>query len=317
MGLFGKKRKEAPPDDGIVVLKKTAPGTCGGTDAFQDTKAPKTIVSTEMILFDAESALTPPLSPSREFDAGGKPCFFSAFAAPAERGTFIFLSTSQGFRSRDRRSDAWALTDDPVFPALVAIVNEFGLAKRNGYHSMTHGLPENFGGYVDIRYGSGERIGLSDNQSPVVSFEAGQAIVSAFSRALGGKRVPLPDASDLREIRFLEDRGESGYTRAVLTVLPDGCGINKKVAKYSGPEVYESEKAVDAETVGAIKESINRSGILAWSGLPENGFRTGRNKKMVFVFEGGREITVTDGKILPSRLSGGFFEIELEMTTKH
>ena len=317
MGLFGKKRKEAPPDDGIVVLKKTAPGTCGGTDAFQDTKAPKKIVSTEMILFDAESALTPPLSPSREFDAGGKPCFFSAFAAPAGKGTFVFLSTAGGFRRKEARTDAWALTDDPVFPALVATVNEFDLAKRNGYHSMTHGLPENFGGYVDIRYGSGERIGLSDNQSPVVSFEAGQAIIGTFSKAIAGNRISLPDTAYLREIRFSEDRADSGFTRAVLSILPDGSGTNRKVAKYSGPEIYESEKAFGRETVDAIKESIERSGILAWPGLPENGFRTGRNKKMVFVFEGGREITVTDGKILPSRLNGGFFEIELEMTTKH
>ena len=61
--LFHKKKQDKP-DDGIVILKKTEPGMCGGTDASQDTKAPKEILSEDMILFDVTSALSRGYIPS-------------------------------------------------------------------------------------------------------------------------------------------------------------------------------------------------------------------------------------------------------------
>ena len=44
---------------------------------------------------------------------------------------------------------------------------------------------------------------------------------------------------------------------------------------------------------------------------------TGSEKKLTFVFEDGGEITVPGDRMTPGRIHGGFFNIELEMTTKH
>jgi hypothetical protein len=57
--------------------------------------------------------------------------------------------------------------------------------------------------------------------------------------------------------------------------------------------------------------------MLAWADLPESGFKYGSEKTLAFVFADGGVITVPGDKRLPDQLGGGFFNIELEMTTKH
>lgn len=308
-----KRKKNVDPDDGIVILNRTEPPMCGGTDAYQDTRAPKEIVSQNMILFDVTSALGYALTPEEDADPLG---FIAAFAAPAGEGTFLFLETAPDERSDDTTA-AWALVKENVFPALVSLVREHDVAKNNGFHSRTHGLPQDFGGRVRIRYASGEEISFSDNQTPVLSIPLARTIAALFTEAMNGPRVTLPDVDSLREIRFAEEREGGGFTRATLTLLPDGSGVNAKAARYDDPQVYESEKPVDAETVAAIKATIESNGILAWEGLPESGFALSGHKTLAFVFEGGREIVIPDGQVLPDSLGRGFFSIELEMTTKH
>ena len=53
------------------------------------------------------------------------------------------------------------------------------------------------------------------------------------------------------------------------------------------------------------------------NGLPSSGSSLNGNKRLTFVFKDGSEVSVTDGLMLPFGISGGFFNIELEMTTKH
>ena len=70
------------PEDGIVVLKQTEPMMCGGTDAYQDTRAPKEIQSEDMILFDVTSAFGGLICPQE--DEPAEPlAYLSAFAVPA------------------------------------------------------------------------------------------------------------------------------------------------------------------------------------------------------------------------------------------
>ena len=128
--------------------------------------------------------------------------------------------------------------------------------------------------------------------------------------------MPLPDISDLREIRFRETRRDGDFTEAVLELNPDGTGTNRKTSRY-GESVYKSEKQVDAGTISAIKNSIGSCGMMAWAGLPESGCLRLSDKSMTFVFGGSDPITIGDDRSLPSGISGGFFNIELEMTTKH
>lgn len=72
----------------------------------------------------------------------------------------------------------------------VSVIN---LAKDNGFHSETHGLPENFAGSVSIEYASGEKISFSNNQQPILSPNTGLCIKELFSEAMKGEKVSLPD----------------------------------------------------------------------------------------------------------------------------
>ena len=308
------KKKDKKKDDGVVVLRKTEPGMCGGTDATQDTKAPKVIESKELTVFDVSTRLNC-YPRTEDSEVLGR---ISAFAAPSGDNTFLFLCKEYGFSRRGNDRDCnWALIKENVLPKLAELIAECDLAKNNGYHATTHGLPENFGGSVDIRYASGEKISFSNNQHSMVSAEAGVKIAEFFDTAMKKERVPLPDASDLVGIRFSEERANGGYTRAIMTINEDGTATNRKTARYDDPTVYESEKTIDAATVEAIKKNINDCAVLAWEHLPESEYKFGADKKMTFVFADGTEITVAEGKRVPNEIHNGFFNIDLEITTKH
>ena len=312
--LFGNK-KDGAGNDGIIVLKKTDPCECGGTDATLDTKAPKKIASKEMVLFDISSVLGRTILKS---DCEAETIHaFSAFAAPCFGGSFLYLETVPQYGRSGGKNGEWALVSNNVFPELCALIDKYDVAERNGYHSKTHGLPENFGGEVDVRYASGERISFSDNQTPILKTDFGLAVVDLFRKAMRGDRIALPDVGLLREIRFEETRDNGGFTKAALTISPDGTGVNKKQSRYDNPTVYESEKPVDAETVSGIASEIEKNALLAWPGLPESGYSYGKNKTLTFVFDGGEERTFRGDRSVPIRLHNGFFNVELEMTVKH
>ena len=296
---------------GIKILRQSKPSECGGTDATLDTKAPKEITSTDMTLFNVSSAL--PYRAHEEQEIG----FVSAYAANTCGGTFLFFEKSDMPRKRGKKESGWALVKENVMPALCELTKECGIAKNNGFHSRTHGLPENFGGDIDIRYGSGERISISNNRSSVLSYETGSKIAQLFTAAMNGEKIPLPDVSSLLSIVFEEKRNNGGFSNATLSFEPDGTGINKKTARYDDPTVYESVKPVEAETMEYIKNKITQNGILAWSGLPNSNYSFIGDKQLTFIFKDSDSITVKYGKILPDKIQRGFFDIELEMTTKH
>jgi hypothetical protein len=302
----------------VVVLKQTRPGECGGTDATRDTRAPRTITSDEMIFFSAGSALGRSASASNEDREDAEPLWFvSAFAAPAGGNTFVLLETSRGYAMYGQKDTVWALVRGNIFPLLTEFVRAHDLARDNGYHSRTHGLPEDFGGSVDIRYADGENISFSDNQTPVLSPEEGREMAKLFRKILAGEKSTLPDAEALKTIRFEEVRDSGGFTQAALTIGADGCGVNEKQACYDGSRVFESAKPVDKETVDAIKKNIVDTGLLAWAELPDNGYQLNENKKLTFEFVDGSAVEVRSGRQVPDQLRSGFFNIELEMTTKH
>ena len=309
--ILDKFRKHIPEPPDVVVIKSTEPNTCGGTDATRDMRAPVEIVSADMEFFMVEESFTTMVF---EEAAESRLLRFSAYAAKHEQGAFLYVSR-QTVDDCDRTDVRMKLVSHDIFPELVSIVREYKLAANNGFHSRTHGLPENFGGSIDVRYAGGERISISDNQSPVLSYEAAQAIDRVFEKAFKADALPLPDLQTLKEIRFEEERKDGGFTRAALEILPDGTGVNRKQSRYDDPKVYESEKPVDAGTVSAIKDVISSGGILAWSGI-RTVCAGMREKCLTFVFP-ETEITVTNDRELPRQLSGAFFDIELEMTTKH
>lgn len=314
---FFKNKNDGKRDDGIVILKQTRPNECGGTDATQDTKAPTNIKSDEMTLFDATSALGQNMLSNADGDPFSDLCYLSAFAAPVENGTFMFLETASSRRRRGDIQTSWALVKENVFPSLVKLVNECDLAKNNGYHSTTHGLPENFGGSVYISYASGEKISFSNNQAPVLRIETAKKIAKLFDSLMNGEKVLLPSVDDIKAIKFLENRKDGGYTKATLTINEYGSAVNEKSMRFDDPKVYESTKNVSVETVDAIKKYIVNNGVLANAGLPSQKFSSSSEKSLTFIFKDGKEIFVKGGCVLPNQIRNGFFNIELEMTTKH
>ncbi len=311
LGLF--KGDGMKGDRDIEILSKTSPGMCGGTDAYRDKKAPKTIKSEKMVLFDVSCSFTTLVLP--ENVEGEIVRYFSAYAVPSEKGSFVVLVTRKDHWSPSVKS--WALLENDIFPDLVELVKECDLCRNNGVHHTTHGLPENFGGSVHIEYASGETISFSNNQTPILAFETGQKIVELFREAMQGKRVQFPDVSGLKEIVFYEERKDKGFTEARLAFNPDGTGTNRKRSKYENTGIFESEKPVDADTMAAIRGNIESSGILAWEGMPKHEYPWMADARMTFVFENGESVTVDKDTNVPGFISNGFFNIELEMTTKH
>ena len=298
----------------IEIISSTGKGMCGGTDAYIDWSLPKVISSEDMIFFKAESALNAPDRAERNIEPLG---FVSTFAAPCGGGTFLFHEYGRGFSRYDERIFSLSLVKENVFPALCALVKRLDLAKDNGFHSKTHGLPENFGGSIDIKYSSGEKISISNNQSPVLSREAGFEISQFFIGAMKGEKVALPDAKDLAVIRFDEERSDGGFTRVALTLNADGTGTNKRSSRYDAPTVFKSERSVSAETVQNINKTIETAGLFAWEHLPEKSYSSNKNKTLTFVFRNGQELTVRADRAVPERIGGAFFDIELELATKN
>ena len=293
----------------VVVLKKTKPGACGGTDATQDTSAPKKIESTEMIYFSAETALTTVV---RQPEDRGKLVYINAYAAPCGEGTFMYIDKRDRRTFREGGARRWAYVKKDVFPDLVGIVNEYGLANENGFHSRTHGLPENFGGSIDIRYKSGETISVSDNQSPVMRTEAVDRIAQYFDTAMSGENIPLPSVDSVVEIRYGETRKNGGYKKAALTLDGDK-GTVRKECRYDSPDIFKSEKELGAEAIKKIKDTIEKNGVFAWARLPKREYGFSNDEKLTFVFEDGGEITVYKYTDLPYDLSGAFFDISFQL----
>lgn len=292
--------------DNIITLKHRDPMVCGGTEATLNADAPKEIKSDEMTFFSVTSALS---CPDDKDELG----FVSAFAAPAGNGTFIFLQKGD----MRERSSAWALIEENVFPFLTSLVKEYNIAKNNGFYSKTYGLPENFGGSVDIEYKSGERISISNNQSPVLSYSAGKGFAAFFEKAMTGKKVSLPSVSSLTSIRFDTEKDGGIFTRSVLTLCDDGTAVNEKSQCFDGKTVYNSTKTVTSNEVSKIKGTIESCGLFAWSSLPDAKYSFEESKTLTFSFDGGKEIKVKNYRRVPEQISDGFFKIELEMTVKH
>ena len=309
--MFGKKNDKKDGD--VIVIREPEPDVCGGNTATLDRSAPKTITSREMTLFEASCALYGEAEGSK----GGRLNRISAFAAPDGEGTFALLDESYEDQERSGNDVSWAWIKGDIFAELCDIAEEYGFAKNNGFSSFTNGLPDNFGGVINVKYASGERIYVSDNQSPVISCEAATKIAKTFARAIAGKKINIPKAEEIKVVRFCESRDDGHYAKAELTILPDGTAVNRKESKYGGPEVYKSEKTIDAATVEAIRENIDETGLLAWGGLPDDGFARREKAELTFVLENGKEITVENGRQVPDRLQNGFFDLQLEITTKN
>ncbi len=289
----------------IVILRQTKPGVCGGTDATLDTAAPKTIISRDMTLFSATSAL---------HGDGRSLGFVSAFAVGAGEGTFLFLETGNSFRYRDEKQRIIGVVKENPFPALVELAQDCDLAKDNGFHSTTHGLGENYGGEIDVWYASGETISVSNNQSPVLTDESGEKIAALFRNLLQGPTVPQPDPAQLQAIRLREERPNGSFTTVDMTVTPDGALLRRHYHPENG---HDSDTAgtLTTDELSAIRGIMERCAIPAWADLPDDGFPHREKRTLTFTFADGKEITVSDDRLLPQQFRDAFFDIRRPLTS--
>ena len=299
------RNRDQKDESSVIVLRQTKPGVCGGTDATLDTAAPKTILSQDMTLFSATSALR-----GDSHSLG----YVSAFAVGAGEGTFLFLETGKSFRYRDEKQRIIGVVKENPFPHLVELVRDCDLAKDNGFHSTTHGLGENYGGEIDVWYASGETISVSNNQSPVLTDETGEKIAALFRQLLQGPAVSLPDPADLQALRLREERPNGGFTQVDATVTPDGAQLCRHYHPENGHD-SETTGILTADELSAIRGAMERCAILAWAHLPGDGFPHREKRTLTFTFADGRTITVPDDRLLPQQLRNAFFDMRLLLTS--
>ena len=299
------RNRDQKDESSVIVLRQTKPGVCGGTDATLDTAAPKTIISRDLSLFSATSALC---GDSQTLG------YVSAFAVGAGEGTFLFLETGKSFRYRDEKQRIIGVVKENPFPHLVELVWDCDLAKDNGFHSTTHGLGENYGGEIDVWYASGETISVSNNQSPVLTDEAGGKIAALFRALLQGPIVPQPDPADLQAIRFREAHPNGSFTQVDMTVTPDGAHLRRHDHPETGHD-SDTTGALTADEVSAIRGTMEKCAILAWAHLPDDGFPHREKRTLTFTFADGREITVPDDRLLPRQFCDAFNDIRHLLTS--
>ncbi len=125
---------------------------CGGTTDKTDRSAPKTIASKEIVSFSAEFVLT------GEWVLGERflKCYFDI--KPDENGdlTATYYEPSISFKA-----------DNELLTELQSIIDEQGLASKNGVYKVTAGLPPEYQPcYLNIVYASGERLSFTENNDP-------------------------------------------------------------------------------------------------------------------------------------------------------
>lgn len=282
---------------------------CGGSTTTYIKDAPQVIKSDKMVYFSVSTKLH-----NVEDSDGNNVGFIHAFAVLTSKNeSFVYLVKNEGYGRRDNTFEDYALIKENIFPELVEIVNKHNLVKNNGRVHRTQGLPENFGGTVEIEYESGEKIYIEDNQSPFISSDTGEDIIKSFEKFLKAKHVVSQDINTLKSIRFREDRKDGGFTDILLELESDGTGKIKKQQRFDNPKIYESEKTADAGKIEKIKNSIEKSGLLLWCDVPVKDSLFSKEKQLSFIFENGEEITIKDDKRIPYALGNGFFDIELAM----
>lgn len=155
---------------GPDIPEEPDPPVCGGSDDYIDPDAPKTIRSTVINEFSCYMGLM-------SYDLRDYP----VLCAPWYR----FEAVRSGGKVKCSREVAGAETvtftaDTAFLDDVQAIVAQYDWAQYNGAYHFTHGLPENFGATVDVKYESGESIYSSDNQDEFLPPACCEALVRLF-----------------------------------------------------------------------------------------------------------------------------------------
>lgn len=142
----------------------------GGVTHYVDTKAPKTINSTQIISFHCEFSTTNLAINSSP--AAGR---YHTLRAAQDNCSYEARVSSTIYNEKTFTPDA------AFFDALQQIVSQYDFAQYNGQFYTVSGLPPNLGAKLEIQYDSGECIHSSNNQSCFIPLEAMEELVTLFN----------------------------------------------------------------------------------------------------------------------------------------
>ena len=165
---------------GIAALRrklpeKTSEDVDGGVVKRYRTDMPKVIESTEIVSFQCVISLIA----ACEADGLGHRVY--KLAAAVRDGEVL---VKYDWRERGGKSDRAEYTAEADFMVRVQkIVSDYDLASQNGYYHNVSGLPDMYGGSLDIVYATDERIHIHDNQSGILPPEAEREFILLFGAA--------------------------------------------------------------------------------------------------------------------------------------
>ena len=224
------------------------PPICGGTRHSKDENAPTEIQSRDLIFFKAGT------------DGGRMGMHSKVYAAKATKGIYVVTA-------EEEPRFALLSSDCNFLSRLDELVREHDLIRDNGYHSRTAGLPADFGGSIDVRYASGEFISKSDNQSPIITRKADDAISEFFARAFEAyPRADLPDPSQIRKVTWRED-GEDHHR--VITFEREGeIATLHSESKYATSDtIYRKEAQVPVKAFDRIVDDVTKFCLFGLEGV--------------------------------------------------
>lgn len=144
----------------------------GGVQHCDDTDAPKTIVSTEILSFSCEFSAY-----NLSFDSSPVAGRYHTLYAGDSKGQYEARGGGTVYEQFEFTPDA------AFFAGLQQLVAKYDLAQYNGKSYTVSGLPPDYGAKLNIRYESGESIYASNNQSCFLSVEAMEAFTELFLSA--------------------------------------------------------------------------------------------------------------------------------------
>ena len=142
----------------------------GGVQHSEDTGAPKTISSTQIISFHCEFSTTDLMMDSSPI--AGR---YHTLHAESSGANYEARGGGTVYDEREFKPD------EAFFDALQKIVAKYDFAQYNGQYYTVSGLPPDHGAKLNIQYDSGESIQCSNNQSCFIPLEAMEEIVSLFN----------------------------------------------------------------------------------------------------------------------------------------
>jgi len=232
------------------------------------------------------------------------------YASRVDGGALVALILKGGnSTSTDATYVKTALVDEGVFAELQKIVEKYNFIKNNGNSHLINGLPQNFGGSMDIRYSTGDTISFCDNQSPIMGPDAGAEIADVISRYMTEKSIKPLDSKDIVSVRYREDN-DGGYSDYLLE---GNRLISESKFSFGDGKIFKNEKVVPADSLEKIRKMVDAGMLLNWKGLMEipNPVFPNKKQQVIFTMKDGSRHSINSGMKGPGPANNSAFDIQM------